>query len=78
MKIEITKDTPDLREGRSKKIAKGTIIDCTAQVANLFIKAKVAKEYEPGVKPKRPVITSANAEQVAQELMEQEQEEKKK
>lgn len=49
--IEIIKETEDLREGRSKILKKGTSFTCTDELAEKYLKKKLAKIYEPDIKP---------------------------
>ena len=55
MKIVFIKETKDIREGRSKMIPKGREISMTDDLANEYIKMKVAIK-KGNVKP--PVIRS--------------------
>lgn len=44
MKIRMTKDTPDPREGRNKVIPKGTTVECNRSFGEPLIKSGNAKE----------------------------------
>lgn len=46
IKIEITKDTKDLRPGIDKKLPKGTKFRCTPELANQYIDKKLAKQVD--------------------------------
>ena len=49
MKIEIVKETEDLRENRSKTLKKGTVFICSDELGKKYLKKKLAKIYEPGL-----------------------------
>jgi hypothetical protein len=47
--IEIIKETEDIRPNRSKVLKVGTRFQCLNEIADKYIKKKLAKEVEPDV-----------------------------
>lgn len=60
--ITIIKETEDLREGRNKILKKGTSFTCTDELAAKYLKKKLAKEYEPDIKPVSNLKTAEDVE----------------
>lgn len=65
--LTIIKETEDLREGRNKKLKVGTSFTCTDELANKYLKKKLAKKYEPDIKPINNIITADDAERFEEE-----------
>lgn len=61
-KLEIIKETQDLREGRNKILKVGTKFACIDELAEQYLKKKLAKIQGETIKPRKPLKSIEDAE----------------
>jgi hypothetical protein len=62
MEIEITKTTEDIRENRKRTLKKGTKMVCTKELAEKYIKLKLAKEVVDSIRPTKAIRNEEDLE----------------